>query len=74
MSKQDPSRFVRIMVSIIITVLALALMQIGGLEPLEVISGMMGIPIIAIQFILIYAAIRMMDKDKAWKYNIRKDD
>lgn len=74
MSEQDPSKFVRILVSIIITVLALTLMQIGGLEPLEVISGMMGIPIIAIQFILIIAAMKMMDKDKAWKYNIRKDD
>lgn len=74
MSEQDPSRFVRILVSAIITILALVLMQIGGLEPLEVISGMMGIPIIAIQFILIYAAIKMMDKDEAWKYNIRKDD
>ncbi|SDK45656.1 BCCT family transporter [Lacicoccus qingdaonensis] len=74
MSEQDPSKFVRILVSLIITVLALTLMQIGGLAPLEVISGMMGIPIIAIQFILIYAAIKMMDKDKAWKYNIRKDD
>lgn len=74
MSQQDPSKFVRILVSIIITVLALTLMQIGGLAPLEVISGMMGIPIIAIQFILIIAAIKMMDRDKAWKYNIRKDD
>jgi choline-glycine betaine transporter len=74
MSEQDPSKFVRILVAVIITVLALALMQIGGLAPLEVVSGMMGIPIIAIQFILVYAAIRMMDRDKAWKYNIRKED
>ncbi len=74
MSEKDPSKFVRILVSVIITVLALTLMQIGGLAPLEVISGMMGIPIIAIQFILVYAAIKMMDKDKAWKYNIRKED
>lgn len=74
MSEKDPSKFVRILVSVIITVLALTLMQIGGLAPLEVISGMMGIPIIALQFILIYAAIKMMDKDKAWKYNIRKND
>ena len=74
MSEQDPSKFVRILVAVIITVLALALMQIGGLAPLEVVSGMMGIPIIAIQFILVYAAIKMMDRDKAWKYNIRKED
>lgn len=74
MSEQDPSKFVRILVAVIITALALVLMQIGGLAPLEVVSGMMGIPIIAIQFILVYAAIKMMDRDKAWKYNIRKED
>jgi BCCT family betaine/carnitine transporter len=74
MSQEDPSRMVRILVALIITVLALALMSIGGLEPLEVISGLMGIPIIALQFITIYAAKRMMDKDKAWKYNIRRED
>lgn len=74
MSQEDPSRFVRILIAIIITVLALSLMSIGGLEPLEVISGLMGIPIIALQLITVYAAKKMMDKDKAWKYNIRGDD
>lgn len=74
MSQEDPSRAIRILVSIIITFLALVLMSIGGLEPLEVISGLMGIPIIALQFITVIAAIKMMDKDQAWKYNIRRDD
>lgn len=72
MSKKEPSRYVRIIVAAVITVLALILMQIGGLAPLEVISGLMGIPIIVIQFLTIYAAIKMMDEDKAWIYNIRK--
>ncbi|SER61263.1 BCCT, betaine/carnitine/choline family transporter [Gracilibacillus ureilyticus] len=72
MSKYEPSRNLRIIVAAIITVLALILMQIGGLAPLEVISGLMGIPIIIIQFLTIYAAKRMMDEDKAWIYNVRK--
>lgn len=72
MSKMEPSRSLRIIVAAIITGLALVLMQIGGLAPLEVISGLMGLPIIVIQFLTIYAAKKMMDEDKAWKYNIRK--
>ncbi|WP_208591174.1 BCCT family transporter [Gracilibacillus suaedae] len=72
MSKLEPSRKLRIIVAAIITTLALILMQIGGLAPLEVISGLMGIPIIAIQLLTIYAAKRMMDEDKAWVYNVRQ--
>ncbi len=71
MSKYEPSRNLRIIVAAIITTLALILMQIGGLAPLEVISGLMGLPIIVIQFLTIYAAKKMMDQDKAWIYNIR---
>ncbi|MDL4841237.1 BCCT family transporter [Aquibacillus rhizosphaerae] len=72
MSKYEPPKVLRIIVAAVITGLALVLMRIGGLAPLEVISGLMGLPIILIQFILIYAAKRMIDEDKAWKYNIRK--
>ncbi|QQK77374.1 BCCT family transporter [Salicibibacter cibarius] len=72
MSKQAPPKNVRIIVAAIITILALSLMNIGGLPPLEVLSGIMGIPIIVIQFLTIYAAIKMMDEDQAWKYNVRK--
>src|SRR5690625_1626406 len=74
MSKKEPSKFLRIFVAFVITALALLLMQIGGLAPLEVVSGIMGIPIIFIQFFTIYAAKKMMDEDEAWKYNIRKPD
>lgn len=74
MSASEPSRFLRIFVAFVITALALILMQIGGLAPLEVVSGIMGIPIIFIQFLTIYAAKKMMDEDEAWKYNIRKKD
>jgi betaine/carnitine transporter, BCCT family len=72
MSKHEPAKLLRIVVAAIIAGLALLLMRIGGLAPLEVISGLMGVPIIVVQFILIYAAKKMMDKDQAWKYNIRK--
>ncbi|MBP1949944.1 BCCT family transporter [Virgibacillus litoralis] len=73
MSKAEPSRSLRIIVAAIITVIALILMRIGGLAPLEVLSGLMGIPIIVIQFLTIYAAKKMMDEDKAWLNNVRKD-
>ncbi|ALX48839.1 BCCT family transporter [Lentibacillus amyloliquefaciens] len=73
MSQAEPSRALRIIVAAIITVLALLLMRIGGLAPLEVLSGLMGIPIIAIQFLLIYAAKKMMDNDRAYVYNVRPD-
>ncbi|SIS75860.1 BCCT family transporter [Salimicrobium salexigens] len=72
MSKFEPPKTLRIIIAAIITVVALVLMRIGGLPPLEVVSGLMGLPIIVIQFILIWAAIKMMNEDKAFKYNIRK--
>lgn len=72
MSKAEPSRYLRIIVAAIITVLALILMRIGGLAPLEVLSGLMGLPIIVIQLLTIYAAKKMMDEDKAWIYQIRR--
>ncbi|MCG1010339.1 BCCT family transporter [Salinicoccus sp. ID82-1] len=74
MSENDPSKFLRIFVALVITGLALVLMQIGGLAPLEVISGMMGLPIIVLQFLTIYAVKKMIDEDEAWKYNIRTPD
>jgi betaine/carnitine transporter, BCCT family len=72
MSEHEPAKLLRIVIAGVIAALALLLMRIGGLAPLEVISGLMGLPIIVVQFILIYAAKKMMDQDKAWKYNIRK--
>jgi choline-glycine betaine transporter len=72
MAKYEPSKHLRLIVAAVITALALILMRIGGLAPLEVLSGIMGIPIIALQFILIYAAKKMIDKDRAWETNIRQ--
>ncbi len=74
MSKREPPKTLRVVISAVITAVALVLMRIGGLAPLEVISGLMGLPIIFIQFLLIYAAKRMMDEDQAWKYNIRSKE
>ncbi|WP_277674308.1 BCCT family transporter [Piscibacillus halophilus] len=72
MSRKEPSKYARILTAAIITTLALILMQIGGLAPLEVISGLMGLPIIILQFLTIYAAKKMMDEDQAWIHNVRK--
>ncbi|MTI57585.1 MAG: choline transporter [Geosporobacter ferrireducens] len=72
MSKNEPSQNVRLITCFMISVFALVLMRIGGLAPLEVVSGLMGIPIIFVQFITIYAAKKMIDEDKAWIHNIRK--
>ncbi|WP_419892941.1 BCCT family transporter [Oceanobacillus kimchii] len=74
MSKAEPSRNLRIIIAAIITIVALILMRIGGLAPLEVVSGLMGLPIIFIQFLTIYAAKKMMDKDRAWITNVREED
>lgn len=71
MSRVEPSKHLRLIVAAIITLLALVLMRIGGLAPLEVLSGIMGIPIIVLQFLTIYAAKKMMDEDQAWLHNVR---
>ncbi|WP_212685851.1 BCCT family transporter, partial [Salmonella enterica] len=64
MSKAEPSRALRIMIAVMITVFSLILMWIGGLEPLEVVTGILGIPIIVIQLLLVYAAIKMIKHDR----------
>ncbi|GAA0608698.1 BCCT family transporter [Virgibacillus siamensis] len=71
MSKSEPSKNLRLIVAGVITIFALLLMRIGGLAPLEVVSGLMGISIIIVQLLLIYAAKKMMDEDKAWINNVR---
>ncbi|WP_121639407.1 BCCT family transporter [Virgibacillus sp. Bac330] len=74
MSKVEPSKYLRIIVAAVITVLALILMRIGGLPPLEVVSGLLGLPIIVVQFLTIYAIKKMIDEDKAWKTNVRDEE
>lgn len=72
MSEEEPSKILRIIVAAVITIISLILMRIGGLAPLEVLSGLMGLPIIVIQFLMLYAAKKMMDEDKAWITNVRE--
>lgn len=71
MSSREPSRLLRVIIGVLLATMALLLLRIGGLPPLEVLSGIMGIPIIFIQFIMIYTAIKMMNEDEAWIHNIR---
>ncbi|TAA72625.1 BCCT family transporter [Planococcus salinarum] len=73
MSKYEPPKVLRLIIAAVITILSLVLMRIGGLAPLGVISGLMGLPIIFITFLMIFAAKKMLDLDQAWKYNVRKD-
>lgn len=72
MHTQEPARGIRLLWSIIISIIALVLLKVGGLVPLEVTSGLLGLPIIFIQLSAVYAAKKMMDQDEAWKYNTRK--
>lgn len=74
MSRFEPPKILRIIIAAVITAFALILMRIGGLAPLNVVSGIMGLPIIVIQFILIYAAKKMIDTDQAWLTNVRQKD
>lgn len=72
MSKNEPPRILRLIVAALIAAFSLALLKVGGLAPLEVLSGILGLPIIVIEFLTLYAAKKMMDEDKAWLNNIRK--
>lgn len=74
MSNSEPSKNLRLIIGVLLAGLALLLLRIGGLPPLEVLSGIMGIPIILIQFALIYAAIKMMNEDEAWIHNVRSPE
>jgi choline-glycine betaine transporter len=69
---KEPSQAVRLIIAFAIAVVALLLLRIGGLAPLEVLSGIMGIPLIAVLIIVMYAGVKMMNQDKAWIHNIRK--
>ncbi|HYE82358.1 MAG TPA: BCCT family transporter [Clostridia bacterium] len=72
MSKNEPAKNLRLLTAGVISGIALLLLKIGGLGPLEVVSGLMGLPIIFVQFATIYAFIKMANQDKAWENNIRK--
>lgn len=72
MRTQDPGRAIRLFWALVISVMALILLRIGGLVPLEVTTGLLGLPIVFIQLSAVVAAKKMMDRDRAWEHNVRK--
>ncbi len=73
-AKSAPSKGSRLFWAILMSISALAMMKVGGLGPLEVVSGVAGIPIIVITFLVIFAGIKMMNQDKAWITHVRPED
>ena len=74
MSTSQPSRFSRITWALTIATVALVLMNIGGLPPLEIAVVMTGAFMIIAEFGIFYAGIKMFNEDKAWIHNVRKPD
>lgn len=74
MYENEPTKTIRLIIALMISGVAIVLMRIGGLAPLEVLSGLMGIPIIIVQFVTVYAAIKMINQDKAWLTHVRKPE
>lgn len=70
----EPSRALRLLFAAIIAILAISMQVVGGLAPLDVINGMLGIPIIIFQGLVIATGFKMMNEDKAFIYNVRKSD
>src|SRR5699024_10970026 len=70
MRYSDHDRKIRIMNTFVITNSALNIFAIGGLVPHEVVSRLMVILVINVQYITINAAFKMMNKVKACIYNI----
>jgi choline-glycine betaine transporter len=74
MNEKEPAQAVRLITAFAVSALAILLMRIGGLVPLEVLSGLMGVPIIFVLLGSMYAPIKMMNDDKAWIHNVRKTE
>ncbi len=73
-SKSAPSKSPRLFWALLMSISALAMMKVGGLGPLEVVSGVAGIPIIIITFLVIASGLKMMDHDKAYITHVRPAD
>lgn len=74
MSKDQPGRFTRITWAMMISGVALLLMNIGGLQPLEMAVVMTGFIMIIAEFLVFIASIKMFNKDKAWINNVRPEN
>lgn len=73
-SKQAPSKSSRLLWAILMSAGAMSLMTIGGLDPLGVVCGIIGVPVMIIIVLVIAAGIRMMNQDRAWINNVRAKD
>lgn len=73
-SKQAPSKSSRFLWAILMSAGAMSLMTIGGLDPLGVVCGIIGVPVMIIIVLVIAAGIRMMNQDRAWINNVRAAD
>lgn len=72
MSKDEPSRFSRILWALVVATVALLLMNIGGLPPLEIAVVATGSVMLIIEFLMVYAGFKMFNEDKAWIHNVRE--
>jgi|LGOV01.1.fsa_nt_gb choline-glycine betaine transporter len=71
MSKDQPGRFTRLVWVVVIAGTALTLLNIGGLEPLEMAVVMTGSFMIIAEFLMFVASMKMFNEDKAWITNVR---
>lgn len=60
---QEPARWNRLFWAILFCVLSIALMLIGGIEPVKIISIVTGLPLIIVLFLLMIAVKRMLEQD-----------
>lgn len=74
LTKEEPSKILRLAWAVIIAVLAITMQNVGGLDPLDVLNGIFGIPIMILQIAVIVGGFRMWNRDKAYIYNVRPAD
>lgn len=71
MSREAPGRFTRVTWAFTIAAIALILMNIGGLPPLEMAVVMGGAFMIIAEGLIFVSSIKMFNQDKAWINNVR---
>ncbi len=74
MSSDLPGKFTRVTWAFTIAAIALVLMSIGGLPPLEMAVVLTGGFMIIAEFIIFFATIKMFNQDKAWLTNVREPE
>lgn len=71
MSHETPGRFTRVTWALTIAAIALILLNIGGLPPLEMAVVLTGGFMVIAEFMIFLASIKMFNQDKAWINNVR---